>query len=281
MKNKGFTLIELLAVILILGVIALIAIPQVSKVIEQSKKGSIETSNNNYIRAVNNKVISSRMDSDKDNDIVDGVYDISTLEGIEITGKAPTSGRVVVKNGRVDSADLITDDYTSLCNSDGKCTSEKGSYVYYIKVWPEITDTLNGASTLSERPLDKMVYIKIKVEGSTIKEKTVCVYDNGEICLGMDTFEKTSKKLLDIFEYDEHTWIRENPSGAKWYKSQSDNKIICYISSGNTKCINEKYSISIVPDDDNNGEIYMRELSTNFTCGYKMNNRNNCWTEEG
>ena len=36
--KKGFTLIELLAVIMILGVIALIAIPVVSNIIEESRK---------------------------------------------------------------------------------------------------------------------------------------------------------------------------------------------------------------------------------------------------
>ncbi len=52
MKKKGFTLIELLAVILILGIIALIAIPTVNKIIEQSKKGAFETASNNIVGAI-------------------------------------------------------------------------------------------------------------------------------------------------------------------------------------------------------------------------------------
>ena len=41
--KKGFTLIELLAVILILGIIALIAIPTVTNMIEEAKKGALRS----------------------------------------------------------------------------------------------------------------------------------------------------------------------------------------------------------------------------------------------
>ncbi len=47
MKKNGFTLIELLAVILILGIIALIAIPTVNNIIQQSRLGAWETTGNN------------------------------------------------------------------------------------------------------------------------------------------------------------------------------------------------------------------------------------------
>lgn len=47
MKKNGFTLIELLAVILILGIIALIAIPTVNNIIQQARLGAWETTGNN------------------------------------------------------------------------------------------------------------------------------------------------------------------------------------------------------------------------------------------
>ena len=40
MKNKGFTLIEILAVVIILGILAIIAVPTVSNYIESSRKSA-------------------------------------------------------------------------------------------------------------------------------------------------------------------------------------------------------------------------------------------------
>ena len=40
-NNKGFTLIELLAVIIILGILMIIAIPSVTKYITDSRKNSL------------------------------------------------------------------------------------------------------------------------------------------------------------------------------------------------------------------------------------------------
>ena len=52
MKKNGFTLIELLAVIIILSVIALIAIPSVNKIVNQSKRSAFEVSANNLVDAI-------------------------------------------------------------------------------------------------------------------------------------------------------------------------------------------------------------------------------------
>lgn len=57
MKNKkGFTLIELLAVIIILGVLMLIAIPSVTEYIASSRKNSFALTARQYISTVRNKV---------------------------------------------------------------------------------------------------------------------------------------------------------------------------------------------------------------------------------
>jgi len=54
--KKGFTLIELLAVIVILGLLMVIAIPSVTKYITQSRKKTVSTTIGNYVGALTNQV---------------------------------------------------------------------------------------------------------------------------------------------------------------------------------------------------------------------------------
>ena len=55
-NTKGFTLIELLAVIIILGVLMLIAIPSVTEYISSSRKSAFIDTASSYISTVRNKV---------------------------------------------------------------------------------------------------------------------------------------------------------------------------------------------------------------------------------
>jgi len=56
LNKKGFTLIELLAVIIILGVLLLIAVPSVSKYITNSRMDTYETNLSKLVDAVSNEV---------------------------------------------------------------------------------------------------------------------------------------------------------------------------------------------------------------------------------
>ena len=58
MKKKGFTLIELLAVIIILGILMLIAIPSVTNYINSSRKKTYVSTANELVKAVSTKIAS-------------------------------------------------------------------------------------------------------------------------------------------------------------------------------------------------------------------------------
>lgn len=66
MKNKGFTLVELLAVIVILAIISLIAVPIVLNLINDSRQKSLERSIDLYASAVNTAITSYQVNNGGD-----------------------------------------------------------------------------------------------------------------------------------------------------------------------------------------------------------------------
>jgi type IV pilus assembly protein PilA len=115
-KKRGFTLIELLAVILILGIIALIAIPTVSKIIKQSRKGAFESSVNNVVGAIENACQLETLKGEtltSTYTFTDGVVSPS----LNVKGKLPTTGTATV-----DSSCNVT-----LSVTNGKFTATKTS----------------------------------------------------------------------------------------------------------------------------------------------------------
>ena len=97
MNKKGFTLIELLAVILILGIIALIAVPVVNKIVYQSRLLAFKQTVGGVVTSLANKCNTDVLEGKWNTTyltIDDGLF--SNIYNIDIEGKLPTNASVYI-----------------------------------------------------------------------------------------------------------------------------------------------------------------------------------------
>ena len=100
--------------ILILGIIALIAIPTVNSVIKQSNKGAFESGVRNVLKTVENQCAMDMLNGNSETKYYDFSEDGVTL-GLDLKGKIPTSGTIIVDS----------DCKTMVSVSDGNYTASK------------------------------------------------------------------------------------------------------------------------------------------------------------
>ena len=116
--NKGFTLIELLAVIIIIGLIAVITIPKINDMVEDSKRKIAETSALGYSKAVDEYLLNE--ESKKNIITLNGDYNINSdgklhnfidFYDIKVTGKKPNNGVLTYINNELKSACITVNKY--------------------------------------------------------------------------------------------------------------------------------------------------------------------------
>ena len=118
MKRKGFTLIELLAVIVILSVIALIATPIITNVIDESKKNTLETSVKGLIKAADYYAIEN---SGVYEFLFDETHKGTTKQGesLEYKGELEAKGKLYIDEEGDISLCVYNDKYYAYKNYNG------------------------------------------------------------------------------------------------------------------------------------------------------------------
>ena len=124
-NNKGFTLIELLAVIVILGILMIVAIPQVTKYIEQSKKDTFVDTAKAYINAARYAYLNDELACTVGDN---ATIPLSSLD-VDNKGKSSFGGKLV---GYI----KITVDTSKIVNEDVQYQYTYTAYIQYnSKKW--------------------------------------------------------------------------------------------------------------------------------------------------
>ena len=126
MKKKGFTLIELLAVIVILGIITVIAVPKVLDIINKSRESAASSSIKLVKDAIKTQVASSDLTGPVFTKESDGCYifnfddqTIGNVKTLEIKNKDKISGSIKYCNNTF-SDDTLKFDGNSISKGDTK-----------------------------------------------------------------------------------------------------------------------------------------------------------------
>ena len=125
MKKKGFTLIELLAVIVILGIITVIAVPKVLDIINKSKESAVSSSIKLVKDAIKTQIASSDLTGPVFTKETDGCYIFNfddqtsgNVKALEIKNKDKVSGSIKYCNN------TFSDDTLEFNSNDGGSTKK-------------------------------------------------------------------------------------------------------------------------------------------------------------
>ena len=147
MNNKGFTLIELLAVITIMGILMMVAIPAVTRTIENSRRDSFNTIAKSYMDAVRDAWVADNIvcydNSRKEWTVASGVPGSDTgatyyfpICGDQVVGTATNAGclAVTASGGGTMTVEEIERSTLDLMESGGKSSFGNASLYGWVKV---------------------------------------------------------------------------------------------------------------------------------------------------
>lgn len=194
--KKGFTLIELLAVIVLIGIIALITLPKIADSIEKSKKNVAENSARGYIDAIEKYVLNEQME--RENIKLNGIYNINSNGNIynfdeeyqlQYDGKKPKNGAIKYQKNEIVSGCITIDKYKVIIENSEVVRSEKGQCEYSeLASLPPIVTSGDGLYNSTTDP-GRLIY-----RGEN-PDNYIWLDENGDN-------KKTNEELYRIISYE-------------------------------------------------------------------------------
>lgn len=165
--KKGFTLIELLAVIVILAIIALIAVPTITGIVSRAKEGSIESSVNGYVEAVEQAKAINMMNDEESDDLDQGIYTLPlTQYNVKVKGQEPSKGWIEVTKTGVGRYSLVIGDYTASYDGKDKTVVKGEKTLDRPKIYPEYVYSQEKIATKIGMPIDSINFGKMYTASS-------------------------------------------------------------------------------------------------------------------
>ena len=127
-KESGFTLVELLAVIIVMGIIAIIAVPNVNNIIKEQRKNTFDESIQGIIKSIKNDVLNNTSITSSNTKVRLYKYDEGSLflikvDDIDTNEKINLKG--VIKNGTGYISTITGDDISMLIYNNEYCAVKK------------------------------------------------------------------------------------------------------------------------------------------------------------
>ena len=197
MKGKnGFTLVELLAVIIILGLIAVLIVPKVVNMLDDAEKNTNMTSAENLIKAAELKVSNNEI-TGNNRDIKINYQTGENINYLDYTGEKPEIGQVQIKrNGDIAMAVKFGDycylksynsnDITTIAYNENTCGANSDVFINYTM--PELAVSGDGLYEAQGEPgryiyrgTNPNNYINLKENGTDVTYRILSYESDGTI----------------------------------------------------------------------------------------------------
>ena len=199
MNAKGFTLIELLAVITIMGILMIVAIPAVTRTIENTRKSSFVTTAQNYVNGAKNLWASDNLKcgSYVSSALPEGYYSIPVDSSSDNVPHLLESGGESSWGGRhMRGYILVHVDDVQSAGADGALNTNDDVYNREVTYYPVIVDGIHGINVANgggvQTDFTKLIASEDLVRGDLIMSGAAYT-TAGSYNEGTDTLEAFNK----------------------------------------------------------------------------------------